>query len=145
MRRGAENAFVNRMPYEAAAAAVPARMRTGADARREARIRADKKNAVKLLAVMMLGIFVLVGMRSYAAIIQHENNVLIEQNENLQAEIDSLSSQIVEETKITKLEKRATEEFGMVYPTPENCIRLSSEDEKDHEGLAASIRSEAYN
>ena len=117
----------------------------GSAGRRRARIRADRKSAVKLLAVIMLGIFVLVGMRSYAAIIQHENNRLIEENEYIQAEIDSLSSQIVEETKVTKLEKTATEEFGMVYPTPENCIRLGSEDDRDaQEDLAALIKSEAY-
>ena len=103
-----------------------------------------KKQLIKLLSVVMLGIFVLVGMRSYAAIIQHENNVLVEENAYIQAEIDSLSSQIIEETKVTKIEKVATSEFDMVYPTPDNCVKLSSEDSGE-KGLAATIRSEAYN
>jgi cell division protein FtsB len=109
-----------------------------------ARIKADRRSALLILTIVMLAIFVLVGMRSYAAIIQHENNVLTEQNEYLQAEIDSLSSQIVEATKVTKLEKTATEEYGMVYPTAENCIRLNS-DEAESKNLASVIRSEAYN
>lgn len=109
----------------------------------EARIRADRKSALILLAVIMTAIFVLVGMRSYAAIIQHENNMLIEQNEYLQAEIDSLNSQIVEETKVTRIEKLATEDYGMVFPTSDNCIKLGTEEEV--RGLAAAIRSEAYN
>ena len=103
-----------------------------------------KKQLVQLLTVVMLGIFVLVGMRSYAAIIQHENNVLMEENAYIQAEIDSLSSQIIEERKITKIEKVATTKYDMVYPTPDNCVKLSTEDSGET-GLAATIRSEAYN
>ena len=103
-----------------------------------------KKQLVQLLSIVMLGIFVLVGMRSYAAIIQHENNVLIEENAYIQAEIDSLSSQIVEETKVTKIEKVATTKYDMVYPTPDNCVKLSDEGSGE-KGLAATIRSEAYN
>ena len=113
---------------------------------RAARIKTDRKSVIKLLAVFMLGVFVLIGMRSYCAIIQHENNVLAEQNAYIQAEIDSLNSQIVEETKVTRIEKVATEDFGMVYPTPENCIRLGDGDDgEDDKGLADAIRSEAYN
>jgi len=108
------------------------------------RIRADKRSAIRLLAVIMIGIFVLVGMRSYAAILQHENNILIEQNEYLQAEIDSLSSAIIEETKVTRIEEVATQKYGMVYPSAENCVNLSSE-EHQARNLASVIRSEAYN
>ena len=107
------------------------------------RIKADRKSLIKFLAVFMLGVFVLIGMRSYGAIIQHENNVLAEENAYIQAEIDSLNSQIVEETKVTKIEKVATEDYGMVYPTPENCIRLGDDDDGD-KGLADAIRTEAY-
>lgn len=109
------------------------------------RARADRRSAVKIATILMLGIFVLIGLRSYGAIIQHENNVLTEQNEYLQAEIDSLNSQIVEETKVTKIEKIATADYGMVYPTSENCIRLGDNDLEETQGLAAAIRSEAYN
>ena len=107
------------------------------------RIKADRKSMIKLLVVVMLGVFVLIGMRSYGAILQHENNMLIEQNEYLQAEIDSLNSQIVEETKVTRIERVATQDYGMVYPTSENCIRLTADKDSD-QGLADAIRSEAY-
>lgn len=104
----------------------------------------QRKQLIKLISLVMLGIFVLVGMRSYAAIIQHDNNVLMEENAYIQAEIDSLSSQIVEETKVTKIEQVATTKYGMVYPTPDNCVKLS-DNESEEQGLAAAIRSEAYN
>lgn len=118
--------------------------RNGYGRKSEARIKADRRSAIILLTIVMTAIFVLVGMRSYAAIIQHENNLLTEQNEYLQAEIDSLNSQIVEATKVTKIEKMATEDYGMVYPTSDNCIRLGTEKEEVG-GLAAAIKSEAYN
>ena len=51
-------------------------MESRAERIRAARIKADRRSAVRLVAVIIIGIFVLVGMRSYAAIIQHENNVL---------------------------------------------------------------------
>ena len=109
------------------------------------RVRTDRKQAALLVAILLTAVFVLIGMRAYCAIIQHENNELQEQNAYIQAEIDSLSSQIVEETKVTKLEKVATEQYGMVYPTPENCIKIGNDEEEKSEGLAAEIKGEAYN
>lgn len=108
-------------------------------------MRTDRKQAALLVAIVLTAVFVLIGMRAYCAIIQHENNELQEQNAYIQAEIDSLSSQIVEETKVTKLEKVATEQYGMVYPTPENCIKIGNDEEEKSEGLAAEIKGEAYN
>ena len=119
-------------------------MKNRAQRIREDRIRADRRSAVRLLTIVMIGIFVLVGMRSYAAIIQHENNVLERENEYLQAEIDSLQSQIVDETRVTRIENVATQQFGMVYPSTENVVKLGNV-ESEVKNLAAAIRSEAYN
>ena len=119
-------------------------MKSRAQRIKEDRIRADRRSAVRILAVVMIGIFVLVGMRSYAAIIQHENNILVRENEYLQAEIDSLQSQIIDETRVTRLENVATNEFGMVYPSAANVVKLGNA-ESEVKNLAAAIRSEAYN
>ena len=119
-------------------------MKSRAQRIKEDRIRADRKSAVRILAVVMIGIFVLVGMRSYAAIIQHENNILERANEYLQAEIDSLQSQIVDETRVTRIEKVATQQFGMVYPSAENVVKLGNV-ASEVNNLAGAIRSEAYN
>lgn len=102
------------------------------------------RDVARLLVVMITAIFVLVGMSAYAASLQHANNVLIKENEYLQAEIDSLNSQIVEETKVTRVENLATKEYGMVYPTKDNCIVIA-EGTETGDNLAAFIRSEAYN
>jgi len=119
-------------------------MKSRAQRIRADRVRADRRSAVRLLTVIMIGIFVLVGMRSYAAIIQHENNILERENEYIQAEIDSLQSQIVDETRVTRLESVATNEFGMVYPSAKNVVKLGNA-VPEVKNLAAAIRSEAYN
>lgn len=108
------------------------------------RSRRASRNLVLTATAIMTAIFILIGLSAYAASLQHANNVLAEQNAYLQAEIDSLNSQIIEETKVTRIEKIATEEYGMIYPTAENCIVIS-EDTESGQNLAATIRSEAYN
>ena len=95
-------------------------------------------------AALIIAVFILIGMSAYAASIQHANNILEEENAYIQAEIDSLNSRIVDETKVTRIEKIATGKYGMIYPTDENCIVIS-EDSESGENLAASIKSEAYN
>ena len=102
------------------------------------------RNLFLAISAIVLAVFILVGLSAYAASIQHANNVLMEENEYLQAEIDSLNSQIVEATKITKVEEVAKKKYGMVYPSPENCIVINEASENS-QNLAVSIRSEAYN
>ena len=104
----------------------------------------SSKRLYKIIAIALLAIFVLVGLQAYTATLQHANNVLAEENSMLQAEIDSMNSQIVEETKVTKIEKTARNKYGMVYPTSDNCVTIHTE-EKMGDNLAATIRHEAYN
>jgi cell division protein FtsL len=108
------------------------------------RSRRASRNMILTMVALMAAVFVLVGLSAYAASIQHANNVLTQENAYLQAEIDSLNSQIIEQTKVTRVEEVATKEYGMVYPTSDNCIVIN-ENEESSTGLAASIRSEAYN
>lgn len=108
------------------------------------RSRRASRNMILTMVALMAAIFVLVGLSAYAASIQHANNVLTQENAYLPAEIDSLNSQIVEQTKVTRVEEVATKEYGMVYPTSDNCIVIN-ENEESSTSLAASIRSEAYN
>lgn len=108
------------------------------------RSRRASRNMIRTAIALIAAVFILIGLSAYAASIQHANNVLVEENAYLQAEIDSLNSRIIEETKVTKIEEIATKEYGMVYPTSENCIIINESDESST-NLAASIRSNAYN
>ncbi len=116
-------------------------MRNGARKKNNNRI---SRNIMVLATTVVIMVFALVGLSVYAAVLQHANNVLESDNDYIQAEIDSLNSQIVEETKVTKIEQTATSEYGMVYPTSDNCVFI---DEKSEEtaNLASTIKGEAYN
>ena len=114
------------------------------DAVRRKRIARDRKRLIRTAAAILLGIFVLVGMRAYCAYMQHVNNELIKENAYIQAEIDSLNSSLSEEINVTRIEEVAVDKYGMVFPTAENCINLGTTEDKD-ESLAQIIRSEAYN
>ncbi len=108
------------------------------------RSRRASRNLFIAVATLVLAVFILVGLSAYAASIQHANNVLEQENAYLQAEIDSLKSQIVEETKVTKVEEIATTKYGMVYPSAENTVVIN-ENADGSQSLASSIKSEAYN
>lgn len=122
--------------------AAPAEVRL--DVVRKKRVARDRKRFIRAAAVILIGIFVLVGMRAYCAYMQHANNVLVRENAYLQAEIDSLNSSLSEENKVTRIEEAAIEKYGMVFPTSENCIKLGAPEDEGG-SLAQVIKSEAYN
>ncbi|MBR2675042.1 MAG: hypothetical protein IKE52_06310 [Mogibacterium sp.] len=111
---------------------------------RRARVSKDRRHMIRISSLILLAIFILIGMRAYCASIQHENNELIKENNYLEAEIDSLNSQLIEQINVTSIEKVATSDYGMVFPTSENVIVLGKSEKQD-QSLAAVIRSEAYN
>lgn len=114
--------------------------------RRVAKKSNKKENVIlaKFIIITVVAVFVLIGLQAYTATLQHANNILIQDNQYLQAEIDSIKSQIVEETKVTRIEKIATNKYGMVYPTSDNCISIC-EVKENEKNLASAIKSEAYN
>lgn len=114
------------------------------DSVRRKRIKRDRKRLIRVAAVILIGIFVLVGMRAYCAYMQHANNELVKENAYLQAEIDSLNSNLSDEFKVTEIEEVAIEKYGMVFPTAENTVNLGAAEDEDS-SLAQAIRSEAYN
>ena len=140
-------ALSNTMAMSVQAASIPAAgsrpLTTGREITRTRSKRASR-NMIRTAVALIAAVFLLVGLSAYAASIQHANNVLSQENAYLQAEIDSLKSQLVEETKVTRVEEIATEEYGMVYPTSDNCIVID-ESEESSSNLAAEIRSQAYN
>ena len=75
---------------------------------------------------------------------QAENNRLQAENEYMQAEIDSMEDRIVEVTKVSSIEKTATQKYGMVYPSAQNCITIKADKPQDN-SLASIIKHEAYN
>ena len=104
----------------------------------------QRYGAYVVLVVVLTVIVGMIAIRSVEASLQHSNNLLTKDNEYLQAEIDALNSEIINETKLSNIEKTAVSELGMITPTSENCITI--EDEKSaNSNLAATIIDEAYN
>lgn len=114
------------------------------EAVRNKRVSKDRKSLVKIATLLLACIFVLVGMRAYCAYVQHANNVLIEENNLIRAEIDSLERELSDKSNVSNIEKVAVENYGMVFPTSDNVINLAEEGVSE-ESLAETIRSEAYN
>lgn len=110
---------------------------------RKTREAKDRKRVFRIAALILFAIFILVGMRAYCANLQHANNELIKENGYLEAEIDSLNSQLIEQKNVTAIEKIATDDYGMIFPTADNVIYLGDGKEQE-DSLAAVIRSEAY-
>ena len=138
MRRAAaiQSGVINGLTY-----AVPKEVRLE-DVRRSRESR-DRRRMFRIAALILFAIFILVGMRAYCANLQHANNELIKENGYLEAEIDSLNSQLIEQTNVTTIEKIATDDYGMIFPTADNVIYLDDGKEQEN-SLAAEIRSEAY-
>jgi len=138
MRRAAaiQSGVINGLTY-----AVPKEVRLE-DVRRSRESR-DRRRMFRIAALILFAIFILVGMRAYCANLQHANNELIKENGYLEAEIDSLNSQLIEQTNVTTIEKIATDDYGMIFPTADNVIYLDDGKEQE-DSLAAEIRSEAY-
>lgn len=124
-----------------------AQVNTNAKSKRKAfaGLSKEAKILIKYVTVVLLSIFALVGLQARIATLQYENNTLTNDNAYIQAEIDSLESQIVEETKVTSIEKIATEKYGMVYPTAENCITIKEDKPAKDNNLAVKIKKRAYN
>ena len=124
-----------------------AQVNTNAKSKRKAfaGLSREAKILIKYVTVVLLSIFALVGLQARIATLQYENNTLTNDNAYIQAEIDSLESQIVEETKVTSIEKIATEKYGMVYPTAENCITIKEDKPVKDNNLAVKIKKRAYN
>lgn len=102
------------------------------------------KSSFLLIAIVSLILLSVVVMSAIAADLQARNNELEQANANLQAEIDSLNTQIGAVTNIERIEKVATKEYGMVQPNADNYITISEETAVDQD-LAAIIKDEAYN
>lgn len=100
--------------------------------------------AIKYIISGALILLSIVFMAAYSADLQQKNNTLTSENEMLQAEIDSLNEQINDATSIDKVEKIATEKYGMKPQSAKNYVTIKDNSQKT-ENLADVIKKEAYN
>ena len=58
--------------------------------------------------------------------------------------VDSLNTKINDASNINKIEKTATEKFGMVHSESQNCITIGDSKSSSKTNLASAIKDEAY-
>jgi cell division protein FtsL len=129
------------------ATAVNTRSKSAAVRRQKTRVQAASaqyKIAIKYIACAALVLLSIVFMAAYSANLQQKNNTLTSENEMLQAEIDSLKEQINNATSIEKVEKIATEKYGMTQQSSKNYVTIKDNSSKT-KSLADVIKKEAYN
>lgn len=116
--------------------------RTGKTGRVSRAVRRNRRT-IAFVVSMVLCVFMIVYLSCIASQIQAKNNDLEEQNKYLEAEIDSLSNEITDETTLDKLEKTASNKYGMVYPNSSNYVKIK-DDSKTSRNLANEIKDEVY-
>lgn len=105
-----------------------------------------KQNSKILACVLLVGVLCLsvVVMSAFAANLNRKNNELQKKNDYIQAEINSLNTKINDASNINKIEKTATEKYGMVHSESQNCITVGDSKSSGKTNLASAIKDEAY-
>lgn len=105
-----------------------------------------RQNSRMLAIVIVAGIMCLmmVVMSAFAANLNQENNQLQKKNDYIQAEVDSLNTKINDAGNINKIEKTATEKYGMVHSESQNCVTIGDSKSSGKTNLASAIKDEAY-
>ena len=104
----------------------------------------DKKRIMITLVLVGLICIFMVVLTAYAAELRIENNNLIDKNNSLQGEVETLNVKIKTANNVEHIESVAKNKLGMVYPTSDECIYIKSTD-KVNSNLATVIRKQAYN
>lgn len=103
----------------------------------------EKKRVIITMIVIGFMLVIMVVLAAFAAEIRHENNTLINKNETLQGEVDTLNVKIKTSNSIEHIESVAKNKYGMVYPTSDQRIYITSKD-KPQGNFATVIRQQAY-
>ena len=104
----------------------------------------DKKRMLTATVIIGFICIIMVVLAAYAAELRVENNSLINSNEALQGEIDTLSVKIKSANNIDHIEKVATGKLGMVYPSEGECVYVS-DDDAPKGNFVMVIKEQAYN
>ena len=103
----------------------------------------DKRRIMFVIFFVGFVCVTVVVMSALAAELRHENNLLINENEELSGEVETISVKIKSVNSVEHIEKVAREELGMVYPESDQCVRVTEKDAPG-ENFAAVIKKQAY-
>ena len=103
----------------------------------------DKRRIIFLIFFTGFVCIMMVVLSALSAEIRHENNELINQNEELSGEVETISVKIKSVNSVDHIEKVARK-LGMVYPDKDQCVVITEKDAPG-ENFAAAIKKQAYN
>ncbi|MEI8216704.1 MAG: cell division protein FtsL [Eubacteriales bacterium] len=106
----------------------------------------QKDRAKLIMLLLVIGILCVAGVVStaYATQIKYNLNEISKQNQIIQGEIDNINVIIEGENNITKIEDKALNQLGMVYPSYDQIVYISQNNEKIN-NFASVLREQAYN
>lgn len=106
-----------------------------------------KQDRAKLIMLLLvIGVLCVAGVVStaYATQIKYNLNEINKQNVVIQGEIDNLNVIIQRENNVAKIEDKAINLLGMVYPSYDQIVYIA-EDSQTINNFASVLREQAYN
>ncbi len=106
-----------------------------------------EKDMIRILALIVIVGVLCVGMiitTSFAAQIKYDTNQMLQSNHVLESEIGNLNVKLYAATSIDTVEKKATEDLGMVYPKNSQVVYIDG-DKVPEKGFAQTMKKQAYN
>ncbi len=103
----------------------------------------DKKRLLALTVILgIMGIAIIISA-AFAATLQYQINKLVMENNEISKEIEEMDIKIQTANSVTSLEKKASDELGMKYPSSSQIVYIS--DITTPKDFAATVKEEAYN
>lgn len=106
--------------------------------------RNGKKLALSTVVILGLAMIFLIIVTAYSASLRYDINSMIKESQVVMGEIENLQVKIYSANNINYIEGKATGELGMVYPSSNSSVYLTSDDMPEP-GFADIIKQEAYN
>lgn len=104
----------------------------------------SKKLAFSTVMVIGLAMIFLIIVTAYSASMRYNINSMIKESQALMGEIENLQVKIYSANNINYIEGKATGELGMINPSSDSSVYLTSDDMPEP-GFADIIKQEAYN
>ena len=103
-----------------------------------------KKMAFSAVVAAGVIMIMLIIVTAYAANIRYDINSMIKENNTLMGEIENLQAQMYTTNNINYVENKATSELGMAYPETGSKVYITMDDVQE-KGFSDVLKEKAYN
>ncbi len=103
-----------------------------------------KKMAFSAVVAAGVIMIMLIIVTAYAANIRYDINSMIKENNTLMGEIENLQAQMYTTNNINYVENKATSELGMAYPETGSKVYITMDDVPE-KGFSDVLKEKAYN